>query len=1201
MSKQLDLFPNGSGPPEADTATTATSKGDDSAASTSENTASENTASVNTASENTASVSTASGNTASENTASTTTDSTARQRAACTFDRPVTVEAGAGTGKTTLLIHRLLVWTLDAGWKHAARRKRNQGAPSQEIASERTAGQILDRIVAITFTEAAATELADRFITAITNAAHLEFPPGFDRDWIETDDATVQQRTRWLMPQLDRAHISTIHAWCFEVLRRHPYVAEVQSDLEILADAQQIEAVARQVVEKHYALAYQQGYDADLVRLGEEKIGPRDLIEIARTWITADWNLDHQLPEDDGLSTALEVICSSAHALADAATPSLGTLGGKNLAPLVVEAAQATSQLDGSDPAEALQQLNSLWSDKLRKRAVSWAERDFNATEARAIRSTSTGQENIGQAATGLALYLPILRFLDPIRWGRRRRVLVAILNDLQVALNEASAITFGGLLRRTAELLNNHPEVARSERNRIDLLLVDEFQDTDSQQASLVTSLSLHQESGPCLIVVGDPKQSIYGWRSADLETYEQVQTAVRKRKGLELVLTQNFRSTGEILAATDHIVGSQMVLNPGIQPLYHPLELGASHATEPGQAVELWRTPPALKAAEATHLEAEWLAHDLQQRHSAGGLQWHQVGILMRGKTHVRTLLRALRRRGVPYVLSSDAGFHQRSEVIDGAAWVRLVADPTDEVALLKVCRSPVVGIPDGALLPLWTGDFVQLMAGFDKPNSETEILLRNQLTEAAASLGEIPGLERIEGWVELASSSLGHIGALRQTLRQHSFVEFINRLREVTAIETIEARRPEGEARTANLEKLFDQLVQQVEESGGDTHAVLRVLRRGIFFELPAEEALSLTPADGAVQVATVHAAKGLEFDHVYLIQTGSGGGHDDTTLQVEPTRPGATLIRSVAHPQWAHGRLRRRQVTEAEALRLLYVALTRARRRLVISLPGKPRANTLAKLIDSTIASSPNVWLERELTDSPDEHIDPNLDANRHQPLPNPPWTSLASPLALHQTPTSLPDHWATDQGVPDHRTPDQRASSNSAASASDPLGEAHHRRRGEVIHRLLAEIDLSDTEPQPPSSVASQKDAVDFWQRFRTSSSGQRLLKLGSVSPEGGRLRGREVDVLGDAALLGNTSNAVYATGRLDLLYQDSAGTWVIADFKTGAPSDLSAAVEQYRPQLSFYGRALQQALALDQMPRLELWFVDLDRIEEIAS
>ncbi len=1111
-------------------------------------------------------------------------DGDARRQAACVFDRPVFVEAGAGTGKTTLLIHRLLVWALDVGWQKTSSLLRAK-QPALESDAENIANRVLDRVVAITFTEAAATELSDRFANAIRAASELQLPKGFDRSWLRPDDSALAERARCLLPLLDRAHISTIHSWCFEVLRRHAYVADVRPDVEIVADAQEIEAIARGVVERHYSAAYERGLDADLVRLGEEKIGPRDWIEIARTWVSAGWSSEVQLPEDDGLQDALGQIRKSAADLWAAAPLELKKLGGRNLAPKVLAAAEATADLPTEDDTCALEQLKELWPDNLRRRVQAWSEGTFNRSETNA---TGGSGEAIQRATAGLALYLPIMRRLAPKRWARRRRALSGILKDLAIALDEASAITFGGLLHRTAGLLGDRPEIAAAERRRIDLLLVDEFQDTDALQASMVTALALEGDERPALMVVGDPKQSIYGWRSADLETYQGVQDAVHKENGLELILNCNFRSSPEILAASDLIVGGQMRPDPGFQPAYHPLRSTAPNAEESSTSVEIWRGDGDLRAAESARRESEWVAHDLDRLHSDGELEWHQVGILMRSKTHVRSLLRALRGRGVPYVLNADAGFHQRSEVIDAAAWVRVVADPTDQVALLKVCRSPVVGVPDGALLSLWHGSFLETMEAFTAPNEQHQAQIRESLAAAEATLNDVPGIDKIPDWVNHAAAALGTIGDLRQALRELPFASFIELLRQRTKIEAVEARRPEGAARVANLRKLFDQLVHQVEDSGGDTHAVLRVLRRGIFFEVPAEEALPLTPADGAVQIATIHAAKGLEFDHVYLIHTGSAGARDDLDLQVEPTIPGAALIQSVAHPQWALGRMRRNKVAKAEALRLLYVALTRARRHLVVSLPGRAVANTLAALVEPALETTPADWIHHQLDEAPPPPR--RQDSTVSKPLANPPWTEIPAPAPLHVSPTGddpmdelepNPSEFGSSQL--------QLPLTENAASSSDAA-----RQRGDLVHQVLAAVGLTSDEPMLPQRFSSDPEAMAFWNDFATTELGTKFLNLGD------RLRGREVEVLAPGSMLEGAS-ATFAAGRIDLLYVDENDDWTLVDFKTGRPANPRALIDRYRRQLRFYAQSIAEALSLPQPPRVELWFVDLDRIEVVED
>lgn len=1111
-------------------------------------------------------------------------DLEARTQAATTFDRPVTVEAGAGTGKTTLLIHRLLVWTLDIGWQKTSSDLPASGTTPEP---ERTASRLLDRIVAITFTEAAAAELADRFVTAIAGAAHNDLPVGFQRDWLSVDDPTLADRARWLLPQVDRAHITTIHAWCYEVLRRHPYDAGIHPELEIVADAQEIEAVAREVIEEHYRRAYQEGPDADLLLLGEEKLGPREWVEVVRQWVVAGWNVDTHLPDDDGVAAALELLADAADQLLAAIDDRFAGFAATSRTAQTLTAVAGTAAL-ANEPAanaqRALDAIHALWRQGGKdthdtKKLAAWAGDKGGKKENEALAESRPAVVN---AASNLLVAVRTLKYLDPDRWSRRQRVLRAAILETEAALHDDSAITFGGLLRQASHLLTEKAGVAVAERARIDLLMVDEFQDTDGLQARLVEALALSTESDPSLIVVGDPKQSIYGWRNADLETYERIRRRVIDRDGVELILSSNFRSTSTVLAATDALVGSQMHLEPGFQPHYHALSPDAEHATDDPAPVALLRFE-AESVADQARREAEWVARDIAARKAAGELTLDQSAILMRSKTHVRAVLRALRAEGLAYEVSADVGFHERSEVIDGAAWVRVIADPEDQVALLKVLRSPTVGMPDAALAAAWKPLFETIRV-LSRPDPGVEAKIRGILAGSLGGVAGVPGLERIDGWVEYAAARLAQIGELRHDLRREPFAEFIDRLRQATDIEVIEARRPEGEARVANLGKLFDQLIQQVEETGGDTHAVLRVLRRGIYFELPAEEAVPLKPIDGAVQVASIHAAKGLEFDHLYLVHFGMGGGRDDTDLQVETAIPGATIIKGVAHPQWALGQQRRKRVAEAESLRLLYVALTRARRRLVVCLPTRCTAGTLGHLVEGGLAAAGRDVLEAAVTERTVEVEEGGsgngIDSADREPLPNPAWRPPPDPPRLHDSPT----RGTVGEGL--------APSLSGNTTLGDDLASSRNRsasQRGTAIHHLLADVDLDATPPDLPAHL--DDGAREFWKTFPTTQLGRRLLTLGD------RLRGREVEVLTPANLLDPESRAAYASGKVDLVYVDEDGRWAIGDYKTGEPENFGKAVDHYAPQLRYYGRALARALDLDQPPRLELWFLDLDRIE----
>ena len=398
-------------------------------------------------------------------------------------------------------------------------------------------------------------------------------------------------------------------------------------------------------------------------------------------------------------------------------------------------------------------------------------------------------------AAGALLAAVDRLRGLDPKLLEQARRVLAPLLAAVRHRMRLAGVATFHDLLAEARDLLVGRPDVARRARRRIDQLLVDELQDTDRLQVEVIAALALDgpTESRPGLFLVGDPKQSIYGWRNADLRAYEALWERVRAAGGERRILVENFRSVPAILDEVTRAVEPVMVERAGLQPRFEPLVACERLAAEPGFArdpwapVEYWVSwlpddrggtdgAPALAATrsgDATRLEAGAIARDLARLKREQGVAWSDAAILLRSFSDLDDYLEALRREGVRFAVTGDRQYYRRREVIDAAALVRAVIDPGDHLALLTVLRSPAVGVPDAALLPLWREGFPRRMTelGSARPAPEAPPTGRSRPRSPGPGSGAvrgvveralermppaaaIPGLDRIRGWEETAA---------------------------------------------------------------------------------------------------------------------------------------------------------------------------------------------------------------------------------------------------------------------------------------------------------------------------------------------------------------------------------------------------------------------------------------------------------------
>ncbi|MDY7094388.1 MAG: UvrD-helicase domain-containing protein [Acidobacteriota bacterium] len=906
-------------------------------------------------------------------------DRAARRLAQTRFDQPLVLEAGAGTGKTTTLVARILSWTLGAGWEHHQRLYAEADRPSESSAArdERIAAAVLQRVVAITFTEAAAAEMAGRVGEELAAVADGELPVWLLEEALP-ELSTRTRRARALAGTLDRLVVRTIHAFCRGLLADHPLEAGLHPDLEVDADGRITEQLCRETVLASLTQAYGEPGDESALALAADEHGPESVAETLTTLVAAgarSEDFDAVPLGSAAVQTFLQRLESSFDAFLEAAGALEGVSKRSRQTLATLEAARGArrrlesevSEAGGEEEREPWQRLQSLvedlragWDDKDLSRLRDWSRGTFNKSEGDAL--GAAGGRSV-QSAAG-TLY-PLLRHtlrLEPARLHHGRRVLRPLLASVRRQLRARGAVTFPDLLLEARDLLIRRDGVRRKVQRGIDQLLVDEFQDTDDLQCELLRALALEgpEKERPGLFLVGDPKQSIYGWRSADLAAYDGFLEAVRKAGGTVLPLSENFRSVPAILDEVNRTVEPVMVEAHGLQPRFEPLVPCQRLADKPGFAHGAWApvehwvswrrdeegaegeepTPPSsgpptgpkTRAADAVAVEAAAVARDLLRLRRRENVPWGEVALLLRSTGDLDDYLEALRRAGIPFAVGRDKQYYRRREIIDAAALVRAILDPGDPVALLAVLRSPMAVVPDAALVPLWNQSLPRLAAENRLPE------LRRAVAEAARRTPrDVPGLDRIPAWPEAAAKALEHLVLLRRSYHHEPADCFLERLRATFLQEVLESGRYLGRHRLANLDRFFRQLHEVLTE-GGDIPGLLRLLRRSVAEAQDAEEARPPSAENDAVQVLTIHGAKGLDFQHVYLLQLHKQPPPPDFDLRPQlKRRRQSTEYRIFGAATLAFDAVQEEEaaVAAAERVRLLYVAMTRAKERMVLA--------------------------------------------------------------------------------------------------------------------------------------------------------------------------------------------------------------------------------------------------------------------------
>ncbi len=1163
-------------------------------------------------------------------------DARGRLHAQTVFRAPLVLEAGAGTGKTTALVARIAAWSLGAGWERAL-----EAAP--EADPQRIARRVLSGTVAITFTDAAAAEMARRVGEALLAIEQGRPPPGLLDEALPIGPDARVVRARALRGALDHLGISTIHAWCRRLLGAHPMDAGLHARLEIDADGRLRREVAREILEPRLREAYAAG-DERLFALAGQGVGPREIE--AEILALLDAGLPARAFDEDPFSAArvgalAERLRSAARAVCEAGAPLAGSRARVSAQALAC-AAQLAERL-GEKPTTRRDELVALvawlvehvapYLERFRK----WARADFGAGDRAAL---GAGCDALAGPADALARLVATTLRIDVARLDLGRAVFRELLAEVERALRARGVASFHDLVDAASRLLVGNPRIAAALQAQIDQLLVDEFQDTDARQCDLLRAVALEgpEDSRPGLFVVGDPKQSIYGWRSADLTAYDAFVADALAAGGRREVLHVNYRSVPAVLDEVERVVAPVMHERPGIQPRFEPLVAsdanrdGSGFASGGRRPTEYWVAnrfdpesgqPQATRVRDATRLEARALALDLRELHDEHGVPWRHFGVLLRSRSDWDVYLAALREHQVPFAVEGDRSYYRRREIVDAAALVRCVLDPNDHLALLTLLRSAMVGVPDAALLPLWAGDLPRRLTELEGPDPQRLAAIR-ACVDAARLPDGVPGLERVASWRLSLGAAAEALGELRRCAREDPADVFVEALRTSLLLEAAEAARYQGAWRAANLDRFFRELLADL-EGGADFHRVLRRLRSALAEEQDAEEGRPREVLEDAVQILTIHGAKGLDFEHVYVMQLHKGPP-TRRPAQVELRNVGGCLeyrVLGAATPGWDRAEREQSRVEEAERVRTLYVAVTRARQRLVLSGlwpdPGARRAGRAIDLVSTSLEGgaparlgevfAPGAcagvdargarWLLLARATEPDRAgargalaPDAQLDEEaiaaasaRLQAARREMRRRMARPLG------------AAASGDP-HENPEdaaQRGWSRERAPLAE-TGVAVTAAVGSALHRALECFDFAGdpgVERERAEAVAARalQAALPAKQRDAALERARDLLIGFTEGPLLARLRAlaphivaRELPVL--VAPDASDEAIDYVSGALDLVYADpESGRLVVADYKTGARRD-------YARQGAQYQRALRHALGLDYEPRFELWYLD---------
>ena len=1076
-------------------------------------------------------------------------DHEARQRVLSELDTCFLVEAAAGTGKTTLLIDRIM------------------SLLRQERAS-------LAEVAAITFTEKAAGELKVRLREAIERALRR--------------GSGAQQKMRAALVELDSMTVSTIHGFCAELIRERPVEAGVDPNFSV-ADELECSLIFEEAWDEW--LAEQMSFDNSALRRAIE-IGIR-FQEAGDHGLTLPGLARILIEKRDVLPSLYMAERWPPSRLAEAAEHIRAAVAG------LVTAVASDCSSPGED--KGAQQISRLrdWSARFAgpdvDEMISWLR-------ARPAIKSRLGSQTNWATKSGLIEVkagLGQLKATVESAWANVTHGILCDLVDLVLPFvarfSEAKArrrkLDFVDLLLVARDMLA-HSRPARDYFKRAyRYILVDEFQDTDPLQAEIVFFLSEERnrhapdwesvslQPGK-LFIVGDPKQSIYRFRRADLDLYSKVKQSIA-RQGEVINLSVNFRTVPKILTEANAVF--KPLMTGPVDGRYEPehVELIPFREASNKDAGVRLLCPPAgmpteaLKADDWRRKESGCIAaflrdaveraievHDVETGHPRP-VAYRDIAILYRNTTGLQALEDALRAHDVPYQVAGGRHYYTRLEFQDLLCVLRAVENPYDALNVVGALRSPFFGHSDEDIL----GHF---LAGgvfnYLKP-SPPEC---SALADAFEVFMELHRLRTANS----AASVLAELFERTQALQ-------------------IYAMKPHGQQRVANLLKVQD-IARTLAGSGLTSFGgLVRWLaqmenRRQAEGESPVAEA-----HDNFVRLMTLHSAKGLEFPVVVLANLGAKDARSETHVLDRTTRRLALNFGRAANTlDWAEAFQDERDRQEHERRRLFYVAMTRARDLLVLPAYWWPSAQAgfLGYIgdryprTDQGQACCDDTDAQPVATESYD--IDKkSRDAFRLRPTLGESLPKVAEEFWQHRTnwKASLEErarqlNSARTIITATREMAEESFELNRSEFPSGGSEAASAMDLGSLVHKLIEIADPSASE----ESIQSLADALAREYDLPPDDAGiaTRLAKRALDHPLLKERAASAKEMHREVPFCVNYGDQLLE-GAVDLLFVEDDGA-VIVDYKTNdvTEEEAAAAAERYRPQAEIYARAMTAALGV---------------------
>lgn len=1121
---------------------------------------------------------------------------TPNQQDALDIEKHVCVTAGAGSGKTTVLVKRYLK-ILSEG---------NVKSPRE--------------IVAITFTEKAAAEMKDRIVEELSAQE--------TREGIEQSDSFQGFRE-----EMGAAHISTIHAFCSRILREFPFQAGVPANFSIVQSIDQKLLLQQSIKDtlKQIATDTADRHRAELTRLLQRYGGQQRLVDFFSTMVNQRDVLAQLIseiysnPDDtqirEGWEQQVREELTSAIDMVDfirCLKVALHVAKGKN-AETVKGLTGRLEALPEQSPnvPEVLNLLKEI-RDLITTKSGTIAKNDFLG---RGTKTAGIETEIDLLITTGKKIQaVPPIKIAHPAEIDENGNkgtqdvtdddFLIAttrdlfilyerILSEYQNTKFSQGKLDFSDLQIKTRDLLRNNAEIREALVSRHKYYMIDEYQDTNELQYELVMLLTNELKCAK-LFIVGDPKQSIYAFRGANVSIFEKTRKKIRENGGCAISLTENFRSLSNIIAFVNYFFYGLMGAESANKFEVPYESLTKARPTQPDGSIEFLFGTKDEKSADESAMIARYIKNmKLKEekvwarkngKDGERSIAYGDIAILIRSRTHLPNIEHALLEASIPYLTTGGIGFYQRQEIYDIWNYLNFLNKPTENHAsLVGVLRGPAFGISDTELYEISAQEETDFWEKSQKYPTPTEHL-RN-------------AIDTLKRHIQIA-----HRMSVNQLI-----LTIVNETGMIGALKT----GKQGPQRWANYQKLLEFARNFDADEDKQTLTDFIEFLNILIDEEPREGQAPMESSADAVEIMTIHAAKGKQFPVVILPCLERKGRTDtepfiDDTLGIgfSPLNPKKDYEKTAPA---IVDRMKDQADTKgiAEKKRVLYVGTTRAEDRLILSgsLPANGKPQQALK------------WLHEYL------HIDNEADrlslpvalevfANNHTTRRN---CELQIPISRTLADLVPGDETSDDTSQVDFPDPLpatlQPATVNAAFSVSDLANYARCPLRYQLENLLQIppingnmdpeEQERDSTIRQLLAQIRQQSDAENLDTLIEEVSENDPEITSESKTALRRHANNFLNSEIGEIVFNANrayTNQQIHANinghiieGRLDRLFKDKIGQYqlIIYDTTEANSSDL------YRPEMELYALLVHRRYPEQPTITINLFFSEQGQGEQI--